>query len=293
MADWMPAERLMDRLDIRREQVYTSHKGHAVELARNAAASGYRKILAVGGDGTLHETFRGIMLFCEETDTDPSEFYLGAAPIGSGNDWIKAFNIPHDTGEVIRLISRNSFTKMDVVRMEHGDGEVSYMANIGGVGFDSHVCERVNWQKQQGIRHKLIYLRALEHTIRHMRTVNLEIRTDGNSVFRGECYSIALGNGKYSGGIMCQVPQASINDGFLDAMIVPKISLRTLIKEVPRLANGSLDKSNDVIFLRCKTMEIIPLDSNSADIFEVDGEVEGKLPLRISVSGKQINAVTA
>lgn len=291
MKEWMPAERILQRSKINYKSVYTQYKLHAVELAREAAEQGYRKILAVGGDGTLHEVFRGIMLFCDANAVEPSEFYLGVAPIGSGNDWIKTMGVPRSTEEVVRLIEADSFGRMDIVRMFHGKDEVSYMANVGGIGFDSHVCERVNWQKAQGRRHNLIYLRALKHTVLNLRAINVQIIADGREAFKGRCLSLALGNGKYSGGGMCQVPDARINDGMIDAMIVPQLSIVTLFKEMPKLLTESINTSKDVKFIRCKELQIMPLDSASEDIFEVDGEIEGRLPMTIRVGKQQINAI--
>ena len=290
MSEWLPAEKKMKKLGIGFTLAYTNYAGHAVDLARDAAAQGYRKILAVGGDGSLHEVFTGIMRYCDATMTPPEEFYMGVAPIGSGNDWIKSLGVENDVESVLKLIQKNSFGKMDVIKLS-SYGAISYMANIGGVGFDSHVCERANLQKSYGWRNKMLYLRALRYTMFHTRAINVKILSDSEVFFEGKCYSIALGNGKYSGGGMRQVPKADINDGLLDAMVVPKLPLLSLMKEIPRLFCGNLDKSDKILFTRCKELQIIPLDERSRDIIEVDGEIEGRLPVTISVTGKRINVI--
>ncbi len=291
MSEWIPAEKLLAVCGVQAKSVYTEYKGHAAELARRAAEAGYRRILAVGGDGTLHEIFRGIMLFCDAEKVSPSSFYMGVAPIGSGNDWIKMMGVPRDTREVVRLMGKESFGKMDVVRMFHSDGQVSYMANVGGVGFDSHVCERVNWQKEMSKRRNMIYLNGLRHTVLHLKPINIKVIADGKEVFQGPCLSLAIGNGKYSGGGMCQVPGARINDGRIDVMIVPPLPLLTILKEMPKLLSETLDQSDKVIFVRCRELTVLPLDKKSEDIFEVDGEIEGRLPLTVTVGDEQINAI--
>lgn len=291
MAEWLPAEKIMKKMEIPYLTVFTERKGHATELAKSAAADGYRKLLAVGGDGSIHELYRGVMLFCDETGTDPGEFYIGVAPIGSGNDWIKEMRVPKNLEEVLRLMAGGSFGKMDVVRMENGKDKVSYMTNVGGIGFDSHVCERVNWQKEMGRRHNLIYLRALQYTVRKLKPVNIQVIADDKEVFSGPCYSLAMGNGRYSGGGMCQVPDARIDDGLLDFMIVPKVPVSAIFKEIPRLLRKNINESDKVLFFRCRTLHIVPLDSQSEDIFEVDGEIEGRLPMTVRVTGQQINAL--
>lgn len=295
MSEWVPAEKKFYKLGIPYTIAYTDHKRHAITLAYEAAAAGYRRILAVGGDGSLHETFNGIMAWCDENGTDPSEFTLAVAPIGSGNDWIKSLDVPHDSKKVMDLVAKESFGDMDVIRLdslkEDGSTFTSYMANIGGVGFDSHVCERVNRQKERGYRNKMIYLNALMMTVAHMKSNSLTVFADGVEVFSGNCYSIALGNGRYSGSGMLQVPRAEINDGILDVTIIPKMSISSILKEVPHLFTGDLDKSEKVICIKCKTLQIVPLDEGSRDIVELDGEIEGRLPATITVTGKRINVV--
>ena len=291
MSKWVPAERMLQNLGIPFITAMTDHKRHATELARDAAAEGYRRIVAVGGDGSLHEAFNGIAQYCEESGTDTAEFYLGVMPIGSGNDWIKSLEVPNDLEKVIRLIEKESFGQMDVVKVKTSGGKVSWMANVGGTGFDSHVCSRVNRQKERGKRGKLIYLNALRYTIMHLNQLNLKLIADGETVHEGICYSIALGNGPYSGSGMRQVPLAEINDGIIDYMLVPKASLLKMLREIPRLLNGTINESDIVRYGRCKSLQIIPLDKASEDIIELDGEIEGQLPLSIEMDGRKINVI--
>lgn len=291
MSLWVPAERMLQNLGIPFITAMTDHKRHATELAKEAAAAGYRRIVAVGGDGSLHETLNGIAQFCEETGTDTAGFYLGVMPIGSGNDWIKSLGVPHDLDKVIKLIQNESFGQMDVVRVLSAGGKVAWMANVGGTGFDSHVCSRVNHQKERGMRGKLIYLNALRYTIMHLAQLQLKVVADGVTVHEGICYSIALGNGAYSGSGMRQVPLADVNDGLIDYMLVPKVKLSKMLKEIPRLFNGTINESGVVSYGRCKSLQIMPLDAASEDIIELDGEIVGKLPLSIEMDGHKINVI--
>lgn len=291
MQEWVPAERKLQKSGVPFTTALTDHKKHATDLAREAAAAGFRRIVAVGGDGSVHEAFNGICQWCEETGTPTEEFTLGVMPIGSGNDWIKSLGVPHDFDKIIDMIIAGSTGTMDVVKVVSSGDKVCYMANIGGVGFDSHVCSRVNIQKEGGKRSKLIYLDALRYTVSHLSPIRLKVLADEATVYEGECYSVALGNGCYSGSGMRQVPLADMNDGLLDYMVVPKIPVKTILKEAPRLFNGTLNESSAVLSGKCKSLHIIPLDSASEDIFELDGEIEGKLPLAIEMSARKINVI--
>ena len=291
MYEWLPAERKLKRLGIPCDIALTDHKRHATALAQQAAAEGYRRIIAVGGDGSLHEVFNGTCRWCAATGVPTEEFLLGVVPIGSGNDWIRSLAVPNDTIEVVDLIRRNSFGRMDVMRVKSSGGKTAYMANIGGVGFDSHVCKRVNAQKESGRRGKLIYLNSLRYTIFNLKSINISVVADGEVVFTGLCYSVAFGNGRYSGSGMRQVPLAVLDDGLLDYTIIPKTPLLKVVKELPRLFNGTLHQSVYVISGKCRSLQIVPMDEQSNDIFELDGEIEGLLPMSIEVTGHMINVI--
>lgn len=296
LCEWLPAERRLVKMGFPFVTAMTDYKKHATVLAAEAAAEGYRTIISVGGDGSLHEVFNGVCRWCEENSVPTEDFCLGVVPIGSGNDWIKSLKVPHDVDEVVDLILKSCTRPMDVfkIRCKRSDGSEKscYMANIGGVGFDSHVCQRVNAQKERGRRGKLIYLNALRYTILTLRAINVSVVADGKEVFNGACYSIALGNGKYSGSGMRQVPKAKVDDELLDFTVIPRLPLLRIAKELRRLFDGSLWDSPHVVFGKCSELKIVPLDSASEDLIEIDGELEGVLPMSISYIGHKINVIT-
>ena len=90
---------------------------------------------------------------------------------------------------------------------------------------------------------------------------------------------------------MRQVPTADNDDGFLDYMIVPKAKLSNLVKEIPRLFSGTTHESALIHSGRCQTLEIAPLNEDSADLIEYDGELEGRLPLILEVSLHRIHVL--
>ena len=294
MPVWTLAEKQLTALSVPFKTTLTNYKFHATLLAREAAQHGYRKLLAVGGDGSVHEVLNGILQYCSAEGVAPEEFTLAVIPIGSGNDWIKSLGVPHDTRAVVDLLASGSFARQDVVRVETGGGSsadgpasrVCYMANVGGVGFDSHVCERVNFLKDRGKRSKLIYLGALLQTLFRTRAFHTRIVADGACVFEGDAYSVAFGNGRYSGGGMRQVPLSEIDDGLLDYMIVPKAPLLKILTQLPRLYNGTVNDSGLLLTGRCRCIEM-----TGDNIVEVDGEVVGDLPLHITLPGPQLRVL--
>ena len=291
LSEWEKAQKALQAARIPYQTSFTQYKNHARELVAEAASQGYRRFLAIGGDGSVHEVMSGVLSFAEGAGMEPEEFTVGVIPIGSGNDWIRTLGIPHEVGAAVGLLEGPSLGREDVVRVSctsqdpaAADAErVCYMANIGGVGVDSHVCDRVNALKDKGKRGKLLYLKALLYTLCHAHSFSTRIVADGVCVFEGEAYSVAFGNGRYSGGGMRQVPLAQIDDGLLDYMIVPKAPLLRIFTQLPRLYLGTAHKSSLLLSGRCKTLEM-----SGENIIELDGEIVGKLPLRICMTGHQV-----
>ena len=144
----------------------TGTDGNACELAHSAAAEGYRRFVAVGGDGTVHDVLNGIMNYVDSPDAVGSgvavcDFTLAVLPMGSGNDWIKSTGVPRDPVKALSMLASASFIRQDVVKVSLLDADgavkaVSYMANIGGVGIDADVCRVVNVHKKLGYRGKVL-----------------------------------------------------------------------------------------------------------------------------------------
>ena len=174
---WKMAEDLMRCKGIDCRYMSTDCRFHATELTCSAAEEGFRRFIAVGGDGTAHEILDGIMHYISDVrlkggSVSLSDFTLAVVPIGSGNDWIKSHHIPYDVGEVVDMISAGSFSGQDIVKVTSsvcdgsaGPGGISYMINIGGAGLDAMICERVNRQKDRGKSGRLLYVNSLIYNL--------------------------------------------------------------------------------------------------------------------------------
>lgn len=291
LSGWTIAERLLREREVPFTCAFTHYKSHARELAFQAASDGYRRFIAAGGDGSVHEMFSGVLDFCSGTGTPAGEFIMGNIPIGSGNDWLKSLDVPHDIAKVVELVADGSCRMQDVVSVRTSDGRSCCMSNVGGTGFDSHVCERVNARKERGHRSRWIYVGALVMTILTLRRIRLEVSGDGELLYSGPCYSLAFGNGRFSGGGMLQTADAAMDDGMVDVIVVPAMSLLRIVREIHRLFDGTTPQSSVLVYRQCRQVSVKPLDTRSADIMEVDGEIEGRLPVEVTVTGQRIGVV--
>ena len=299
---WKKAAVMLEDAGVPYKAMFTGGADNAITISRKACAAGYRRFMAVGGDGTIHDVLNGIAEYVYSQD-EPSvglkDFTLGVLPVGSGNDWVKSTGVPRDIKGAVDVIAAGYTGLQDVVRvdvLELSDPasrplSVSYMANVGGVGLDARVCEIVNRKKEQGRRGKQLYVSALLYCIKHRVPVHARVICDGSEVFRGKYLSMAFGIGRYSGGGMRQTSLAVMDDGLLDVTVIPDISLLTIAKEVPRLFTGTFHKVSVLTQARCRSVVILPDSGSDAEPVEVDGEVIGRAPVRMEVLPDRINVV--
>ena len=300
---WTLAEGMMKEKGIIYHGTFTGKAGNAMEVTFDACMAGYRKFVAVGGDGTVHDVLNGIAHFVEwkkqeGASVSLSDFVLGVIPVGSGNDWIKTTGIPNDIEKAVSALQNGVCRAQDVVKAAMLDLDalpqekeiaVSYMINIGGVGLDARVCTMVNAKKQQGKRGKILYVTSLMQAIAERKPALAKVICDDKVIFDGPYLSLALGVGKYSGGGMRQTPEAILDDGLLDITIIPEIAFSRIACEAWRLFTGSFLKIPELTYSRAKTIYVMPDTNSSLEPVEVDGEVVGKLPVRFDVLDNQIN----
>lgn len=277
----------------------TGTDGNACELAQSAAAEGYRRFVAVGGDGTVHDVLNGIMNYVDSPDAvgsgvAVSDFTLAVLPMGSGNDWIKSTGVPRDPVKALSMLASASFIRQDVVKVSLLDADgavrsVSYMANIGGVGIDADVCRVVNVNKKLGYRGKILYVVALVRCLRKRVPVNVRIICDGKVLYDGSIFSIAFGIGKYSGGGMRQTSDAVLDDGLLDVTVIPDISLGVIARRAYRLFTSTFTQVKELTVGRGVSVEVVPEDVRP--YAEVDGEVIGQAPVRFDVMPSHLNVL--
>lgn len=303
---WEKAELLLKQKNVYFRSRKTGRAGNAMELTFDACVSGYRKFIAVGGDGTVHDVLNGIASFIEwksETGSDVTfaDFTVAVLPVGSGNDWIKSVGVPRKMEKAVDLLAAGTLARQDVVRVTVLDQAslpaekpiaVSYMINVGGIGIDARVCERVNAKKTQGKRGKKLYVSSLIRAIRHRVPAFARVVCDGERVFDGAFLSMAFGVGKYSGGGMRQTPAAVIDDGLLDMTIIPDLPLMRIAREVPRLFTGSFLKVPELVVSKSRNITVYPYGSSEAEPVEVDGEVVGRAPVRFEVLDAKLNIIS-
>lgn len=213
-------ERLRSRGDL--EIVVTHSPEETTSAAADAAAEGLDRILVAGGDGTLHHAIRAL------AGTDCA---LGVVPTGSGNDLARALDLPLDPVDAAELARTGAPRIIDLGRIA---GKPFF--SVTGIGFSAEVNRFVNDRMERG-RSRWAYPYAVLRTLRSFRAPSVRVEHDEGS-YRGEVTMAVLANTPCFGGGMMVAPQAELDDGLLDLVIVDELPKLTMMRMLPRVYSG-------------------------------------------------------
>ncbi len=210
----------------------TSHPGHAVALAREAAEGGCQMVVAAGGDGTVHEVINGLMQM-----SSSARPMLGIVPLGSGNDFAITAGVPRGTEPALQLLIEGSGQPVDVGRIRRPDGSWEWWNNTVGVGFDAAVNHRT--RRIRNLSGFPIYMAATLQTmaLQH-RPCRMRLRCDGDETVR-RILMLTIANGHREGGGFIVAPEARIDNGRLDVLHIGPLSRRSMLRLLPRVLQGT------------------------------------------------------
>jgi YegS/Rv2252/BmrU family lipid kinase len=241
----------------------TEYPGHATELARQAGQEGYDLVVAVGGDGTVHEAVNGLMQVPPE-----SRPALGIVPLGSGNDFAHILGIPADPGEALLSAINGQPHFLDVGSVRDENDRLEYFNNTIGMGFDSVV--NLYTRKITAIHGFLMYFIALIMTIfRNFDPIDLHVETDQES-WELCSLMLAIGNGPREGGGFIITPDAKLDDGILNYVTIQKISRLMMLRLVPEVMRGTHGRFKQVRMGTCRRMTVT---SQQPLYVHCDGEI--------------------
>ncbi len=286
--DFPQISKLLREARIVCEPVFTEHKFHATELTVTAVKEGYRKIIVVGGDGTLHEVVNG--LFIQQV-VRPDEVLLAVVAVGTGNDWVRTFGISDRHDEAIRAIrEEHSFLQdVGVVSYEEAHFRQSrYIANVAGVGFDAFVIRKLTHLQKKGRTSRWRYTWCMIRSFFRYKSTGIKVWVDDRLVYNNLLLSIALGICKYNGGGIQQLPEAVADDGMLDLTLIRPVHFWHILFRLHYLFNGGIYRIRHVLRERGSRIRI---ESSPEVSVEADGEILGETPLEFSVVPKAIRIV--
>lgn len=266
------------------EVVMTTRPGHGEELAREGAKAGHPLVVAVGGDGTLHEVVCGLMA---AKDAGKADTRLGVIALGTGGDFRKTLGLEHRLDRYLEALASGRERVLDVGRFTGAGKGAHYFVNILSVGMGGLV-DRYVAEGSRALGGKAAYLGASVKALFASRLghVRCKVTRDGTTeehLLRS--FMIAVCNGQYFGGGMHVAPPARLDDGLFELVALGATSKLAFALTSGAIYKGEHMRHASTTHLRGQRFELSLANDSAKDVFlaDVDGEAMGGLPLAIDV----------
>jgi YegS/Rv2252/BmrU family lipid kinase len=249
------------------ERKVTDGPGGATRLAREAADEGFEAVLACGGDGTLGQVLGGLL------DTG---IPAGMVPAGTGNDFARTVGLSQEPMAAARQLISGHAAPIDLLSINDG---ALWAANVIGAGFDAQVAERMN-RRRRLAGGTFAYLVGIAQELVWFRPTEVRLRAD-DTEWEGRALLVAVANAKSYGGGMKVAPQAEIDDGLLDVVVVEHMGRLEFVRNLPKVFKGTHVTHPAVHVWQAKEVEV---ETAAPAPTLVDGDVQCETPLHVRVA---------
>lgn len=287
---WPEVSRVLRRELDGFEHVMTAGPRDATRLTREALAAGADTVVAIGGDGTIHEVANGFF-----EDSDPARpvrpgAALAVLPYGTGGDFRKTAGMPTELAAAAAVIKAAHIRPIDVgvleYRKETHAGAIGrcVFVNIASFGISGVVDQIVNTSSKWMGGKLSFFLATARATLRYKnQKVRLVFDEKDDEALHLTINSVAVANGRYFGGGMFIAPQAELDDGLFDIVAVGDMGLGDLIANGSKVYKGTHLGHPKIVSRRARRVEAHPAEPGVDVLLDVDGEAPGALPATFTV----------
>jgi len=272
-----PLQRAMGPFDAK----LTERPMHAADLAREALQAGYETICVAGGDGTNYEVING--WFDESGKAWNPDAAFATLPLGTGGDFRKSLGIPRDPLDAAEVIRSTKARPIDAGRLTYtghdGSGKRGHFINIADAGVSGQVVKTVETTTKP-LGGFLSFLLGTMITNFTYRNQHVRLRLDDGEWRDAKVYNLVVANGRYFGGGMEIAPEARLDDGLFDVVVMGDISQRELLREFSVMYRGRRYRNPKIQYLRAEKVEAT---SEDTVLLDVDGEGPGRLPATFEI----------
>ncbi|MFZ5899414.1 MAG: diacylglycerol/lipid kinase family protein [Bacillota bacterium] len=283
---WPALSRKMRELGICFDQLDTDAPGAGRSAAEKGIATGYRRLIAVGGDGTVNEIVNAMMT------TGAASVELAVIPMGTGKDLGRSLGIPHDLLAAARLLQTGTARKLDVGFIECTGMDKQpcrrYFLNVADVGLGAETAQRVN-RTGKNLGGFLSFFYGALVTLILYRQKPVQWTVDGLETRSLDLTIAALGNCRYFGGGMHVAPRARPDDGLLDFIALGRQNKTGILKNLMRVYKGTHLQDSSLVYVQCREVSLM---SKEPVLIEADGEVVGYLPARFGIVPGAVSVIT-
>ncbi len=257
---------------IEMDLLVTQYSGHAIEMAESANLDDYQAIVAAGGDGTIFEVLNGYY-----RNTCVKKPVFGILPNGTGNAFCRELNFyGEDWKKAIDLIIQGHTKKIDVARFTT-ENKLYYSLNMLGLGFVSDVNESSIKLKFLGNQ---AYVLAVFQRLFKLKSYRLKLTLEQETeqVIERDNVFVEIANSRYTGKTFLMAPDAKLDDGLLDVVLLNKISRFKILRLFPTIFTGKHIQYPEIEVFQAKKIRV---ETEPRQILTPDGELFGSTPLEV------------
>lgn len=273
---WVELGRRAAALGLEGETLVSERPGHLSELAREAVARGATSLVVVGGDGTVHEVVDGLL---GAGLGDRVE--LGMIPLGTGRDFARSLRIPGRFEDAVEVARAGRLRTVDVGRATYTGpaGEAcAHFANFAGAGISGGIAARAN-RTTKALGGKVSFFWATLAVFSRWQPSEMTITIDGVERQARLLEALAM-NGDYTAGGMWVAPEASLEDGAFDVVLIGEFSKGEFATTFPKIYRGRHVTHPKVEIVRARELRV---DAPEPLPIVLDGEQPGTTPVRFEL----------
>jgi YegS/Rv2252/BmrU family lipid kinase len=291
--EWRAIERALSQSYPRMTVAFTRARHEATRLVRGALREGHHEIIAVGGDGTINEAVNG---FFDEAGPVSPDAVFGYVTSGTGGDFRRSFEVAAGAEFAVAHLKSAPVRAIDIGRLScltrHGEPQVRYFANIASFGLSGAVVDSVNRAriaKLFGGGFAFAFHSALDMLAYRDRVVRVMV--DDVYDETGPVSTVAVANGRFFGGGMKVAPDAALDDGLFDVVVMGGAPKAQMLQDMKSIYTGEHVSKPNVRVLRGRKVTAVPVAETRgrAVRIETDGESAGRLPATFEVLPKALN----
>jgi YegS/Rv2252/BmrU family lipid kinase len=264
----------------------TKRPEDVAEHLDTAVAAGISRLIAIGGDGTNHTVINALAKHPE------LDLTFGSLPVGTGRDWARSLGIPSDPEAAVDWLARAQAVPCDLGKVEYIDTKKDgrkasrTFLNIASAGVSGEVDARVNRSRR---RTSMTFLRATITTLFQYKPQRIIVDCDGKNFYSGSSYLVVVANGRCFGRGMWVAPQALIDDGQFDVVLVEGMPRLRILVALQSVFSGQHLKRDDVHHLRAAEVRVHSEDGPLS--IDLDGEEAQGQDLHFTVQPRAIKVL--
>jgi diacylglycerol kinase (ATP) len=254
------------------ETLFSDGPGGVADVAERAAGMGAKKVVVVGGDGTVNEAVNGLLKVGAGKEVE-----LAVIPRGTGTDFVRTFRIPANLDAAIAVAREGAVRSIDAGRVSYrawdGSAGSAFFANIASAGMSGAVAMRAN-STSKALGGKASFLWATLAVFARWKNAAVSVEVDEEHR-EGSMLDVIVANCEWLGGGMHMTPNAEPDDGLFDVLLIGDVTKRDLVQTLPKIYRGTHLPHPKAEELRGSTVSV---DAETPLPIELDGEQPGTTP---------------